>query len=141
MSIWFKDYKLEDWDGRTKNTIHDSLGIEMTEVGPDFVSGKMPVDDRTVQPMRLLHGGASVVLAESLGSIAATMVVDPEKFYCVGQSIFGNHLRPATEGFVYGTARPAHIGRKTQLWEIEIVNEAGKVVHLSRLTMAVVEKA
>lgn len=141
MSIWFKEYRLEDWVDRTQNTIHDSLGIEITELGEDYLCGKMPVDHRTVQPMRLLHGGASVVLAESLGSIGASMVVDPEKFYCVGQNIYGNHLRPATEGFVYGTAKPIHLGRKTQLWEIEVVNEAGKVVHLSRLTMAVVEKA
>ncbi len=140
MSIWHQDVDLAFWKERTADTIHDSLGIEITEIGDDYIKGTMPVDSRTVQPMRLLHGGASVVLAESLGSIAATMVVDPDKYFCVGQNIYGNHLRPATKGLVHGIAKPIHLGRKTQLWEIEITNDEGKVVHLSRLTMAVVEK-
>ena len=116
----------------------EHLGIEITELGPDFVKGKMPVDHRTVQPMNILHGGASVALAESLGSIAAYLTVDPSQFHCVGMEINANHLRPVSSGYVFGTARPIHIGSKSQVWSIEIVNEKGKLVCISRLTMSVI---
>lgn len=116
----------------------DYLGIEFTEVGEDFIRGRMPVDERTLQPYGLLHGGASVVLAETLGSVAAAMVVDHKKFHAVGLEINANHLRGVRHGFVTGTARPFHIGKTTQVWEIRIVDEKEKLVCVSRLTVAVI---
>jgi 1,4-dihydroxy-2-naphthoyl-CoA hydrolase len=118
----------------------EHLDIEVTEIGPDFVRGTMPVDHRTVQPMNILHGGASVALAESLGSIAAYLTVDPEKFHCVGMEINANHLRPVSSGIVTGLARPLHLGKSTQVWSIEITNETGKMICISRLTMAVIPR-
>ncbi len=139
MSIWNGEYRIEYWEERLKKTIHTPLGIKITQIGEDFIEGTLPVDERTHQPMGLLHGGASVVLAESLGSMAANMVVDPNH-YCVGQNINANHIRPVKNGLVTGTARALHIGKRSQLWEIEICNEEGKIVNLSRLSMAVLEK-
>ncbi len=123
-----------------KGNMGDHLGIEITEVGPDFLCGKMPVDHRTKQPFGLLHGGASVVLAETLGSIAASCCIDPERYYCVGLEINANHIKSARDGFVYGKASPIHIGKQTQVWEIRITNEAGQLVCISRITMAVLER-
>jgi 1,4-dihydroxy-2-naphthoyl-CoA hydrolase len=116
------------------------LGIEFTEVGPDYVCAKMPVDERTRQPMGLLHGGASVALAETLGSIAAYCTIDPDKQYCVGLDINANHVRAVSDGFVYGKATPLHLGRSTQVWEIRITDETGKLVCISRLTMSVLDR-
>ncbi len=113
------------------------LGIEFTEVGPDYLCAKMPVDDRTQQPMGLLHGGASVVLAETLGSVAAQLCVDSTRSYCVGVEINANHIRSARDGYVYGKATPIHIGQSTQVWNIEITDENQKLVCISRITMAV----
>jgi 1,4-dihydroxy-2-naphthoyl-CoA hydrolase len=118
----------------------EHLGIEITEIGPDFVRGTMPVDHRTVQPMSILHGGASVALAESLGSIASYLTIDIEKFHSVGMEINANHLRPVTHGLVTGTTRPVHIGKRTQVWAIEIADEKNRMVCVSRLTMAVVDR-
>lgn len=118
----------------------EHLGIEVTEVGADYMSAKMPVDHRTKQPLGLLHGGASMALAETLGSFAAHCTVDWEKQYCVGLEINGNHIKAVREGWVYATARPYHIGKKTQIWEIKITNEEGALVCISRLTMAVMDK-
>ena len=115
------------------------LGIEFTGVGTDFLSAKMPVDHRTQQPMGLLHGGASVVLAESLGSMAGQFCVG-ENEYCVGLEINANHLKSATEGWVYGTAKPIHVGRKTHVWEIKISNDKEQLVCVSRITLAVLQK-
>ncbi|MEY3418072.1 MAG: hypothetical protein RL060_2184 [Bacteroidota bacterium] len=117
------------------------LGIEITEIGTDYIVGKMPVDDRTKQPYGFLHGGASVVLAESLGSIGANHFVDQEKYYCVGLEINANHLRPVQSGYVIGKAQAIHLGKTTQIWEIKITNEAQKLVCISRLTMAVIAKS
>jgi len=139
MSIWFKEYKLENVRTMEKGTMLEHLGIELTSIDNDSVQGKMPVDHRTVQPMGLLHGGASCVLAESLGSIGAYLLVDPSKFYTVGLDINANHVRSATSGYVYGTAKPLHIGKTTQVWSIEIKDESGQLSCISRLTMAVVE--
>ena len=116
------------------------LGIEFTEVGADYVCARMPVDERTRQPMGLLHGGASVALAETLGSLAAYCTIDAEKQYCVGLDINANHVRGVSAGFVYGKAAPLHLGRSTQVWEIRITDEAGKLVCISRLTMAVLDR-
>jgi len=139
MSIWFSDYKLEDIRGRFQSHMLEHLGIEYAELGDDFLTGTMPVDHRTQQPFGLLHGGASCVLAESLGSVAANLVVDPVKQYCLGLDINTNHLRSAKDGTVKGVAKPIHLGRKTQVWEIKIYTEAEKMVSISRLTMAVMD--
>lgn len=141
-TIWFKNnYSLEDINHRGKDTLVEYLDIKITEIGPDFLMGTMPVDKRTVQPARILHGGASCVLAESLGSIAANMVIDPSKYIAVGQAIIANHLRPAPEvSTVTGKAKILHLGKKSQVWDIELVNEDGKLICSSRLTMAIIPK-
>ena len=138
--IWHKPYRIEDWEGRAKNSIHDSLGIEITGITDNTISGKMPIDKRTFQPMGILHGGASVVLAESLGSIGSAMIVDPDKYFVVGQSINANHIRPGIKGWATGTASPIHIGKRSHIWDIEIFNDENKVICTCRLTMAVVKK-
>ena len=129
--------KLNDFQ---KNTITKVLGIEITDFGPDYFCGKMPVDHRTVQPYGLLHGGASAVLAESLGSIAGGMKVNRDTQTVVGVEINCNHLRSARDGWVYGKATPVKIGRKIHVWNIEIKNEDDKLVAVSRLTLAVIDK-
>lgn len=123
-----------------KNTIMEHIGIEITALDAESITGKMPVDHRTHQPFGLLHGGASVVLAETLGSIASTLILEPKGQYCVGLDINANHIRGVKEGWVYGTARALHLGRSTHVWEIKITNEAEKLVCVSRLTMAVMTK-
>ena len=138
MSIWRSPKTIEQLNGAQSGTLIQQLGIRFTEVGADYLRGTMPVDERTKQPFGLLHGGASVALAETLGSIGAMMCVEPEKFLCVGQEINANHVRAVSSGLVTGTARPLHIGGRTHVWAIEIVNEAGKLVCASRLTMAVI---
>lgn len=138
MSIWFKPYTLNDIQWMLKDNMCEAIGIEIIELTPDSIKGKMPVDHRTVQPMKILHGGASVALAESLGSIASNLIVDNSKYACVGLDINANHLRPASNGFVYAEAKPIHIGKKTHVWGIEIKDEKGKMVCISRLTMAVI---
>ncbi|HEY5757947.1 MAG TPA: hotdog fold thioesterase [Steroidobacter sp.] len=137
MSIWFKPYKLADISADFGMAKH--LGMEFTELGPDFLRGRMPVDQRTHQPYGILHGGASVALAETLGSYAAMLTTDPSKVRCVGQEINANHIRGVSSGFVIGTARPVHVGRRSQVWEIRITDERDKLVCISRLTMAVIE--
>jgi 1,4-dihydroxy-2-naphthoyl-CoA hydrolase len=121
-----------------RGTAAEHLGIEITEVGPDFLLARMPVDARTKQPAGLLHGGASVLLAETLGSVAAYGTL-PEGKACVGVEINANHLRGVREGWVYGRATPLHVGRTTQVWEIRISDEAGRLVCVSRITMAVID--
>lgn len=123
-----------------KNTMMQYLEMEVTELGENYVRGKLKITDKVRQPLGLLHGGASVALAESLGSIGANLVIDPEKYYCVGLDINANHVRAVREGFVFGEARPLHIGKTTQVWEIKISDEAGKLVCISRLTMAVIAR-
>jgi 1,4-dihydroxy-2-naphthoyl-CoA hydrolase len=138
MSIWRALKTLGELNApRATLTCH--LDIKFTEIGADCLRGTMPVDGRTMQPDGLLHGGASVVLAETLGSVAAAMCVDPE-YTVVGQEINANHVRPARSGLVTGTARAVHIGRRTQVWAIDIVDEAGKLVCISRITMAVIKR-
>jgi 1,4-dihydroxy-2-naphthoyl-CoA hydrolase len=139
MSIWRKRLSLEEMSAWHERTILERLGIAFTEIGADFLRGTMPVDERTHQPFGLLHGGASVVLAETLGSTGASMCVDPHRQLCVGQEINANHLRSVRQGLVTGTARPVHLGGRSQVWSIEIHDEAGALVCISRLTMAVLE--
>ena len=118
----------------------DHLGIELTEVGDNYITARMPVDHRTVQPYGLLHGGASCVLAETLGSIGGSFCVDHSKQVVVGIEINANHIRSVSEGYVHGTAMPIHIGKSTQVWEIRIVNDGRQLVCISRLTLAVKNK-
>lgn len=123
-----------------EGTIATVIGMTFTEVGDDYIRGTLPVDHRTHQPMGILHGGASVVLAESLGSMAANLCVDTTQQYCVGLDINANHIRPVRTGKVTGTARPLHLGKSTQVWEIRIEDEAGRLTCISRLTMAVLDR-
>jgi 1,4-dihydroxy-2-naphthoyl-CoA hydrolase len=139
MSIWRSLISLEDLNTKHGNLI-DHLGIRFTEIGADFVRGTMPVDARTVQPYGLLHGGASVALAETLGSMGAAMCVDAAEFQCVGQEINANHVRSARSGLVTGTARPIHLGGRTHVWGIDIVNDANKLVCVCRITIAVIKR-
>ncbi len=129
---------LEDLQHLVRQTMVEHLGIEFTDIGDDYLKAKMPVDHRTIQPDRLLHGGASVALAETIGSVAANLCVDRSRKVCVGLEINANHMRPVRNGFVYGTVRPLHLGRSTQIWEIHIMDERQKLVCVSRLTMAVI---
>ncbi len=138
--MWKSNFNVDQINEMCKSTIHDALGIIITEKGEDFLAGTMPVDSRTVQPMRILHGGANVVLAESLGSIASLMLIDPNEEISVGLDINANHIRSAKSGLVTGVARPINIGRKIHVWEIKITDEEGKLTCVSRLTVSVLPK-
>ena len=116
------------------------IGINFTEVGEDYICATMPVDNRTKQSYGMLHGGANVVLAETLGSVAANFTLDTERQYCVGLEINANHLKSARDGYVKGIARPVHLGKKTQVWEIKIYNSQDQLTCISRITMAVLDK-
>lgn len=138
--IWFERPTPESLNEIHRKTACESLGITITEVGDDFIRGVMPVDERTRQPYGLLHGGATLALAETLGSSAAVAVVDPATSMSVGTAVTANHIRAARQGFVTGTARPLHLGRTSQLWEIDIVDESQRPVCLARLTTMVVAR-
>ena len=124
----------------SQRTLAANLGIEFTEVGADFMCARMPVDSRTTQPFGLLHGGASIALAETMGSVASTAMIDLNVQAAVGLDINGNHLRAVTQGYVTGTVRPIHIGRRTHVWEIRIEDEGGRLVNISRLTMMIIQR-
>ena len=136
MPIWKKPITLEICNQTSENTAVKHLGIEITEVGDDYLVGRVPVDERTRQPYGLLHGGVSVVLAETLGSCAANFACPPG-YQAVGLEINANHLKGVTSGWVTGTTRPVHLGRSTQVWQIELRNDAQELTCLSRITMAV----
>ncbi|GAA0915491.1 hotdog fold thioesterase [Rothia nasimurium] len=138
MTIWKQSTDLAHINAWSRGTMMETLDIRFIEVGDDWLRATMPVDHRTKQPFGLLHGGASVVLAETLGSTASLLTLDVEKEVAVGLDINANHIRGVRGGFVTGTAKAAHLGRTTQVWEIRIEDEAGKLVCLSRLTMAVI---
>src|SRR5580692_13224515 len=140
MIPWHSLLSVEELNSGRGGTLIEHLGIEFTEIGGDFIRGTMPVDGRTRQPYGLLHGGASVALAETLGSTGAVMCIDTKEYQCVGQEINANHVRAARTGLVIGTARPVHVGRHSHVWSIEIVNEAGKLVCISRLTVAIIRR-
>lgn len=141
MAIWTRSSPtLEQMAEASKNTAVAAMGIEYVEIGDDYITGRIPVDERTVQPFGILHGGASVVLAETLGSMAANCCLRKESQIAVGLDINANHIRSATKGWVYGTARPVHIGGTTQVWEIRLEDEEGKLTCISRLTMAVIDR-
>ena len=131
---------IDQLNALSRNTLAENLGIVITAIGEDFIEAKMPVDRRTHQPYGLLHGGASVALAETLGSVAAYCTVNDEAKYCVGLEINANHIKSARTGFVTGVTRPIHIGQRTHVWEIKITNEQDELVCVSRITMAVIDK-
>ncbi|KXF83120.1 hotdog fold thioesterase [Enterovibrio coralii] len=138
MSIWKKPISIDGLNATSENTLMEHLGIRYTEFDDNSLSGSMPVDHRTHQPMGMLHGGASVVLAESLGSLAANMAVEENK-YCVGLDINANHIRAMRSGVVHGKATAVHLGATTHVWQIEMTDERGRLVCTSRLTMAVLQ--
>jgi len=138
--IWFAEFSPEKLNDRPKNHLGALLDIQFTEVGEDSLTATMPVDERTHQPAGILHGGASVVLAETLGSIASFMCIDPERYQAVGLEINANHLRPVKRGRVTGICKPLHRGAKTHVWEIKIYDDRGKMNCISRLTVAILPK-
>ncbi len=139
MKIWKNDFTLDFLNEMSKNTMGEHLGIEFTAFGDDFLTAKMPVDHRTVQPMRLLHGGASVVLAETLGSVASWLCIDITRYAAVGLEINANHLRGVKEGNeVFGTVRPIRIGKTVHVWNIELKNSRGDLTCVSRLTVSII---
>ena len=141
MSIWFnKNINIVNIAGIGKNTLGEHIGIQFSEIGDDYLKATMPVDHRTHQPYGLLHGGASAALAETLGSFSSALVIDKEKFICVGIEINANHVRSVRSGIVTGTCTPSHIGTTTHVWDIRIHDERNKLVCVSRLTVAILKK-
>lgn len=140
MAIWHIQTTVDELNAGSTDTMVPHIGIEFMEIGEDFLTARMPVDHRTIQPAGILHGGASVVLAETLGSVGAYLCEDADKKHCVGLEINANHVRSVRSGYVYGVAKPIHLGNSTQLWEIRITDEQNRLVCISRLTMAVLSK-
>jgi 1,4-dihydroxy-2-naphthoyl-CoA hydrolase len=138
--IFPPNLSLEELNSWGKNTMTDFLEIKFTTIGNDFLEATMPVSHKTKQPHGLLHGGANVVLAETLGSVASMLTLDREKQYCVGLEINANHLKPVKEGLVRGITKPIHLGKKTQVWEIKIYSEKGVLSCISRITMAIMDR-
>lgn len=140
MTIWFHDITTDDLNHRGKKTLSEFLNIEFTEVGEDFLKATMPVNEKTKQPIGILHGGANVVLAETIASTAANAVIDISQFFCVGLEINANHIRSVKEGIVTAITKPIHIGRSTHVWGVEIFNEDGKITCVSRMTASVIKR-
>lgn len=138
--IWFKPFTVNDLNRMSENTLMARIGIEFTAIGDRHLEARMPVDKRTVQPAGILHGGASAALAETIASVGAYLTVDPNKKYCVGLELNANHLKSMREGWVYAHGKPLHMGKTTQVWRIEISNENGTLVCISRMTMIILEK-
>ena len=141
MAIWKSEFSLELIAKRNQNTMAEYLGIAFVEIGADFLKAKMPVDQRTRQAIGIMHGGASCVLAETTGSVAANYCVDLTLQYCVGLDINTNHVRQISTGFVFATASPYHLGTTTQVWAIEIRDEAERLISVNRLTMMVLQRS
>ena len=139
MGIWLTEVTPDLINQLAPNTIVERIGIEFTEVGPDYLKARMPVDDRTVQPARILHGGASVVLAETLGSVAAYLCIDPQKKTAVGLDINANHVRSVSDGHVTGKVGPLHLGNSTHIWQISIHDDHERLVCIARITMAILD--
>ena len=137
-NIWFAPFDVSEINERAKNTLSDHLGIVFTEKGDDYLAATMPVDARTIQPMGILHGGASCALAETIGSAAANYCIDQKKQVCVGVDININHIRPVNSGTITAIAKPFHLGKTTQVWEIKLYNDQQQLIAISRLTMAIV---
>ena len=140
MSIWKTPITLEELNARNKGTMSDFLGICFIEIGDDYIKASMPADERTFQPAGIIHGGANVTLAETVASIAANFAIDNTQYRAVGQEINANHIRPVSSGIVTATTRPLHLGKTSQVWHIEIVNEAGKLTCISRMTAAIINR-
>ena len=141
MSIWFKQgISLDQLDQLNKNNLAEHLGMQFTEIGDNYLKATMPVDHRTQQPYGLLHGGASVALAETLGSVGSALIIDLEKYICVGIEINANHVRGVKSGIVTGIATTIHIGSSTHVWDIKIYDDKEKLVCISRLTVSVLNK-
>ena len=140
MGIWHIETTSEKLQELARNTLAEHIGIRIIEIGPDYLRATMPVDSRTHQPTGILNGGASAALAEWVGSVAANLCVDESRYICFGQEINANHIRPVSSGLVTATARPFHVGGRSHVWHIEIRDERDKLVCISRLTMAVVER-
>jgi 1,4-dihydroxy-2-naphthoyl-CoA hydrolase len=140
MSVFKSGITLEALNNLSANSMIYHLGIVFTSLGDDYIEAKMPVDHRTHQPLGLLHGGASVTLAETLGSVAAWLCLDNSLQYCVGLDINANHIKSVREGFVIGKVTPVHVGKKTHVWEIRITTEMNELVCVSRITMAIIDK-
>lgn len=138
--MWNKEVSVEDLNNRPEKDLSTLLGIRFTELSPNSITATMPVNERTRQPAGILHGGASVVLAETLGSIASNLVIDREQWIAVGLEINANHLRPVSEGLITGICTPIHLGSKTHVWDIKLYNEAQKLTCISRLTTAIIAK-
>ena len=139
-SIWYRTPESALIDAMSKGTIDEHLGIKITKVGDDYLSGTMPADKRTFQPYGIVHGGANVVLAETLGSIAGAHVIDTNSLLCLGQEVSATHLRPVSSGMVTGTARPIHLGKRSHVWEIRLENDQGKLSCIAKLILAIVAK-
>ena len=139
-SIWHHTPNPSMMDKMSEGTIDQHLGIKITEVGDDYLIGTMPADSRTFQPYGIVHGGANVVLAETLGSMAGGHVIDSEHYLCMGQEVSATHLRPVSSGLVTGTARPIHLGRRSHVWEIRLTNGQGKLSCIAKLILAIVPK-
>lgn len=140
MSIWFKELSIHQLNERGHHTMSDFLGIKFTEIGDDYMKASMPVTEKTKQPIGIVHGGANVVLAETLASTAANCVIDIERFYCVGLEINANHICSVREGHIIAQAYPLHLGKSTQVWEIKIVNDQEKLTCISRMTASVIAR-
>lgn len=139
--IWFKPFSIEELNRRGENTLADFLGIKFTQITSNSLTATMPANERTKQPIGIVHGGANVVLAETIASTAANAVVDLVDYYCVGLEINANHIRSVREGLITGIARPAHLGRSTQVWMIDLFNDAGQLTCISRMTASVIARA
>ncbi len=139
-TIWHRPVSLDDLNRRSENTLAELLGITFTDIGPDSLTATMPANERTKQPIGIVHGGANVVLAETIASTAANAVVDLSSFYCVGLEINANHIRSVKEGLVTGVGRPVHLGRSTQVWLIDLFNDAGQLTCTSRMTASVIKR-
>lgn len=140
MAIWYKEITLDGLNQRSQNTLAEFLEIRFTVIGEDSLTATMPANARTKQPIGIVHGGANVVLAETIASTAANAIVDLEKYYCVGLEINANHIRPVENGLITGITRPIHLGKKTQVWQIDLYNDEGKQTCVSRMTAAVVSR-
>ena len=139
MPIWKCNDTIDDLKSRSQNTLVENIGIEYIEIGDDYIRARMPVDHRTKQPYGILHGGASLAFAETLGSVAARLSIDPSRKRCVGLEINANHLRPVSKGFVYGEVRPVNLGQSIHVWEIRITSEEGNLVCVSRMTLSILD--
>jgi len=142
MSIWFDpSITVSQLQALVPGTMGGAIGLELTEIGENFLKARIPVDERTIQPYGLLHGGASAALAETLGSVGSAFVIDQTQYYCVGLEINANHIRGVRDGYVYGTATPLHLGKTTHVWDIRIHDEREKLVCVSRLTVAILRRS